>query len=110
MKRTALYIFLSMLTVVSAYGTPVKSINSPDGNLKLSFHLDEDGVPCYSVEYKQKPIILTSELGLETTKSKDEYAQCIRHFKWPQTCLITMPRKWMHYLFAWLPVGDLPWS
>lgn len=74
MKRTALYIFLIMLTVVSAYGTPVKSIESPDGNIRLSFHLDEDGVPCYSVEYKQKPIILPSKLGLETTKSKEEYA------------------------------------
>lgn len=74
MKRTALYIFLIMLTMVSAYGTPVKSIESPDGNIRLSFHLDEDGVPCYSVEYKQKPIILPSKLGLETTKSKEEYA------------------------------------
>ena len=38
-------------------------VSSPDNNIQLSFWLDEQGAPNYSVSYKNKPVILTSSMG-----------------------------------------------
>lgn len=40
-------------------------IASPDGEVKLAFKVDSQGVPTYALSYKQKPVIKTSRLGLE---------------------------------------------
>lgn len=44
---------------------------SPDGNVSVSFDLDKNGAPCYSVAYKGKAVINTSHLGLELTGGKN---------------------------------------
>lgn len=41
------------------------SVASPDGDVRLVFKVDSQGVPTYSLSYKQKPVIKTSRLGLE---------------------------------------------
>lgn len=41
-----------------------KQLTSPDGKLIYTFHLTKEGVPGYSITYKQKPFILASALGL----------------------------------------------
>lgn len=42
-----------------------QNITSPNGNIKLAFKLIADGVPTYSLTYKNKDIVLQSKLGLE---------------------------------------------
>ena len=41
------------------------SVASPDGNLKLSFSLTDEGVPTYKIDYKDIPVVKTSRLGME---------------------------------------------
>lgn len=41
------------------------SVASPDGDVRLVFKVDSQGVPTYFLSYKQKPVIKTSRLGLE---------------------------------------------
>lgn len=41
------------------------SVASPDGDVRLVFKVDSQGVPTYSLSYKQKLVIKTSRLGLE---------------------------------------------
>ncbi|WP_183562252.1 glycoside hydrolase family 97 protein [Mucilaginibacter sp. SP1R1] len=43
-----------------------QEITSPDKNLTLKFELKDNGVPTYQLSYKQRPVIKTSKLGLET--------------------------------------------
>ena len=40
------------------------SVASPDGNLKLSFSLTDEGVPTYKIDYKDIPVVKTSRLGM----------------------------------------------
>ncbi|TRX36586.1 glycoside hydrolase family 97 protein [Flavobacterium sp. ZT3R18] len=40
-----------------------QELKSPDGNLKLSFHLNEVGTPIYSLRYKLKAVIKESKMG-----------------------------------------------
>jgi hypothetical protein len=57
-----LYIFIACVTplVVTA-----QTITSPDKNFTLQFELKANGVPSYSLNYKGKPIIKPSTLGLD---------------------------------------------
>jgi hypothetical protein len=43
-----------------------QNLKSPDGNLNLHFQLDAQGRPTYSLTYKEKPVIKSSNLGVET--------------------------------------------
>lgn len=56
---------LSCLTATNA-----QTILSPDGNIELTFGLSDTGIPQYTVNYKAKNIIKTSDLGFDTKKSK----------------------------------------
>lgn len=40
-------------------------VSSPDGNVVLTFDLNGVGRPIYSVKYKNRPVVLSSALGLE---------------------------------------------
>ena len=42
----------------------LKELESPDGKYIFSFSLTQLGEPVYSISYLQKPVVLTSELGL----------------------------------------------
>lgn len=43
-----------------------QEITSPDKNLTLKFSLIQDGVPTYELNYKSRPVIKSSKLGIET--------------------------------------------
>ena len=43
----------------------VTSVASPSGNISLDFGLQADGRPEYKVDYKTRPVVLASGLGLE---------------------------------------------
>ena len=45
------------------------SVSSPDGQISLSFDLDKEGSPHYSITYDGKPLILSSSLGLQLKAS-----------------------------------------
>jgi hypothetical protein len=56
-------IFLIFIMIQSIYVSG-QNIQSFDGNLKLSFSLNNKGVPIYDLNYKNKTIISPSSLGL----------------------------------------------
>lgn len=63
-------IFLSLLTMVAAAGFAADVQTSPDGNLSLSFDVNEKGAPVYSVDFKGKSVIAPSTLGVELIKGE----------------------------------------
>src|SRR5215212_11534167 len=46
-------------------GRFLQSVPSPDGNIVVTFLLDESGVPAYRVAYKGRTVVSRSTLGLE---------------------------------------------
>lgn len=46
-------LFILSLTLPSLWG---QVIDSPDGNLKLSFDVNNNGTPIYSLDYKNKVV------------------------------------------------------
>lgn len=62
---TILLLFIAFLNA--------QSIQSPSKNISLDFKLSSDGIPSYSINYKNKPIIVQSDLGikLKETNSLD---------------------------------------
>jgi hypothetical protein len=57
---TALFLLLGILT------TQAQTLQSPDENLTLKFSLTTNGVPVYELSYKNKAVIKSSNLGIET--------------------------------------------
>lgn len=52
------------LLLLAAIGIlPAQTLQSPDGNLALDFHLSAEGTPVYSLRYKGKDVIKESKLG-----------------------------------------------
>lgn len=62
MKKIIFY--LSALLVGSA-ASGQEALLSPNGDLKLQFALRSDGTPTYTLDYKNRPVILSSGMGLE---------------------------------------------
>ena len=54
----------SMLAMNAISMQATESVSSPNGNVVVNFDVKE-GLPVYWVDYKQKPVILESRLGLE---------------------------------------------
>ena len=46
------------------------TVTSPNGNVELKFYLDNTGRPTYEMNYKGRPVVLPSHLGLELAKDK----------------------------------------
>jgi hypothetical protein len=63
MRKTFLCI---LLVINSVLIVRAQTITSPDKNLTLSFALRENGIPAYQLTYKNKPVIKSSKLGIET--------------------------------------------
>jgi hypothetical protein len=57
---TALFLLIAILT------TQAQTLQSPDKNLTLKFSLTQNGVPVYELSYKNKAVIKSSNLGIET--------------------------------------------
>lgn len=61
-------VLVSALCMCMALWVEAENISSPGGIVKVNFNL-EDGVPTYSVDYKEKAVINPSTLGLELKDS-----------------------------------------
>ncbi len=59
-----------MLLLCLSFVALSQQLKSPNGQLKLNFEL-KAGVPYYSLEYKNKPVILPSKLGVELKDKPD---------------------------------------
>lgn len=66
MKKILLFFIALMLPMFAA----AQTIKSPDGKVSLTFSLTGNGVPTYSMTYKNKAVIKPSHLGLELAKNK----------------------------------------
>ncbi|MGL4779456.1 MAG: glycoside hydrolase family 97 protein [Bacteroidales bacterium] len=62
--------FLSVACVMSILAASAEEIKSPNGNLILNFEV-KDGVPVYELDYKNKPVIKESRLGLQLKDQPD---------------------------------------
>jgi len=69
-----LWIFLVSLPVYA------QILNSPDQNMTLSFTLDQQGTPIYTLDYKGKEVIKPSKLGFEIVLSKLGVIDLARNF------------------------------
>lgn len=63
------YILLSLL--LSAFFSNAQSVQSPSKEIKLDFKLAENGKPTYSVTYKNKAVVLQSNLGIKLKEGGD---------------------------------------
>lgn len=58
--------FTAFFLLASCVFMQAQELASPDKNLKLKFSLTSDGTPTYELNYKNKAVIKTSKLGIET--------------------------------------------
>lgn len=61
--------FICLLLLLSVAAT-AQTVLSPGGRVSLTFRLAAGGVPTYQVNYKERPVILQSRLGLDLAKDK----------------------------------------
>ncbi|MDH3528301.1 MAG: glycoside hydrolase family 97 protein [Acidobacteriota bacterium] len=66
--RTLKLVTLFAILAVSVFSA---TLESPDGNLKLTVGVNTNGQPVYSLSYKNKPVIETSRLGFELKGGND---------------------------------------
>ncbi len=59
-----------LVCLLAVLGLKAAELKSPDGNLVLRAEV-KDGRPVYALEYKQRPVIKPSYLGLELKNDKD---------------------------------------
>lgn len=67
MRKPRIYLFL-LLCLATLAATQAQTITSPDKNFSLKFEVKE-GIPTYELNYKQRPVIKTSKLGIECKDS-----------------------------------------
>ena len=51
-----IFVWLGLLAAFVAVNA--QTLTSPDGNLKMQFHLSDEGKPVYSLMYKEKEVTL----------------------------------------------------
>ena len=73
MKKT--YLLVSLLVFATSFIASLKLsgqvLKSPDGRFEMSFSLNAEGRPYYKLDYKGKPIVLKSGLGLTLKREAD---------------------------------------
>ena len=67
MKRNIILYLSILFLCASCSNDPKKDIASPNGAIALTFELDSDGTPFYTVQFKNETVIDTSRLGFEFT-------------------------------------------
>jgi len=61
---------LFILLFLIAFGLNAQTLQSPNGQLKATFTID-NGIPTYQLVYKGKPVLKPSKMGLELFNEKD---------------------------------------
>ena len=64
MFRIIIFFVCGLVCVQCLVAQSSKQISSPHGKLQFVFDLSNEGTPVYSISYQQKPVILSSSLGL----------------------------------------------
>lgn len=59
-------LFSAFFLLATCFIVQAQEISSPHKNLKLKFSLTGNGIPTYELNYKNKAVIKTSKLGIET--------------------------------------------
>lgn len=59
------YLLLIFAALSGSGAAAQETLFSPDGDLKLTFRITETGAPTYSLDFKGRPAILPSGMGLE---------------------------------------------
>ncbi len=54
-----------ILLLTGCSGSPDTAIESPDGEIRVAFNLNDAGAPAYEVFYKDQPVILSSSMGFD---------------------------------------------
>lgn len=62
-----IFVWLGLLAASVAVNAQI--LTSPDGNLKMQFHLSDEGKPVYSLMYKEKEVINESKMGFQISPS-----------------------------------------
>ncbi len=57
-------LFFTFSLICLALAVKAESITSPNGNIELHFEI-KNGIPVYRMDYKQRPVVKESRLGLE---------------------------------------------
>lgn len=57
--------FATVCCALCAFMASAQTVTSPNGNISLSFSLNEKGVPTYKIDYKNKAVVKPSTLGIE---------------------------------------------
>ena len=65
-------LMIAILAIISLTTNAQQRLTSPDGNLEMTFSLNEKGIPMYDLTYKNKPVIKPSKLGLELLTENPE--------------------------------------
>jgi len=63
---------IALLAITSLATNAQQRLASPDGNLEMTFSLNEKGTPMYELTYKDKTVIKPSKLGLELQTENPE--------------------------------------
>lgn len=63
-----LFIATLLIVSLSVASNATEIQKSPDGKLQVNFDLLSDGTPTYSLNYNDKPVVLSSKLGFEFKK------------------------------------------
>ena len=86
MKRTIISMFMLAGAILDMAAV---SITSPDGNFLLNVTVNAEGTPVYTLDYKGKPIVKESRLGL-----KSDQTEFTGGFKIVSTDTVTVDRTW----------------
>lgn len=72
MKRLMAFFAIATFGITTLSAENVETVYSPDGKVKLSFSLSEEGRPQYSVDCGELPAVLTSGMGFELVGKSDD--------------------------------------
>ena len=97
--RSCLPVFLSSCLLVFLFCAPKASaqqLKSPDGRFELSFALDQNGRPTYSLLFEGRDVIRTSGLGYELKKEQADRQETFDNSKHTDASTIDMKTDLMH--------------
>ena len=80
----------TLFLLIGISATQAQTLESPDKNLTLKFSLTQNGVPVYELTYKNKAIIKSSNLGIETK----DVASFTEGFSMKDSKVITFDETW----------------
>jgi hypothetical protein len=85
------YLVISIILLFAFSLTNAQELTSPNGKFILTFNLQPDGTPAYSLVYKSKAVIKPSKLGLEL---KDDKKSLLNDFTVVDTKTATFDETW----------------